>query len=236
MRATLPLAAVLLLGACSGSQEYARRDFPGVGSFQKISLAGSADVVVTVGGAASVRADGDKAAIDRLDIRVENGELTIGSRRHNGWTWDFGGSHHNRVTVYVTVPSLAGASIAGSGDMKIDKVAGNGFDASVGGSGDLSVASLAVAQARFDVAGSGDISASGKTQQASITVAGSGDFKADGLEIGNATISVIGSGDVSARATLAADVTVMGSGDVTLSGPAKCTIHKMGSGDIRCGG
>jgi hypothetical protein len=240
MRTILPLAAILLLGACNisaradeGSHQNIRRDFP-VGAFQKVTLAGSHDVVVTVGGAPSVRAEGDKAAIDRLDIRVENGELTIRNRDHEGWSWDFGGSHHNRVTIYVTAPTLAAATLAGSGDMKIDKIAGSDFTATVGGSGDIAVANLQVAQAHLTIAGSGNINASGKAQRASISVAGSGDLVARGLEIGNATISVVGSGDITTRATQAADVTVMGSGDVRLSGGAKCTVHKMGSGDVQC--
>lgn len=238
MRETLPLAALLLLGACSvntdgGSHETIHRDFPVTGAFQRVALAGSTDVVVSVGGAASVRAEGDKAAVDRLDIKVDNGELTIGTKQHEGWNWNFGG--HRHIVVYVTMPSLAGVSIAGSGDMKIDKVAANDFDASITGSGDLAIDTLQGAQTRFNITGSGDFTGSGKVQQASITVAGSGDFKAGGLEIGNATVSVIGSGDVTAKATQSADVTVAGSGDVTLSGPAKCIIHKMGTGDVTCG-
>jgi hypothetical protein len=243
MRAALALTAVLLLGACNvsagtrddgGDHQNIRRDFQ-VGAFQKVALEGSHDVVVTVGGAPSVRAEGDKAAIDRLDIRVENGELKIGTRReHGGWSWNFGGIHHNRVTIYVTAPSLAAATVAGSGDMKIDKVAGNDFAATIGGSGDMEIGSVQAAQAHFTVAGSGDMKAGGKVQQASISVAGSGDFVAGGLEIGDATVSVIGSGDITARATRSADVSVMGSGDVTLSGGAKCTTHKMGSGDVHC--
>jgi hypothetical protein len=242
MRGALPLTAILLLGACNmsanarndaGDHQNIRRDFQ-VGAFQKVGLEGSHDVVVTVGGAPSVRAEGDKAAIDRLDIRVENGELKIGTRREQGWNWHFGG-RHNRVTIYVTAPSLAGAAIAGSGDMKIDKVAGSDFNASVGGSGDMHVASLQVNQAHFSIEGSGDIKAAGRAQQATISVAGSGDIIAGGLEIGNATVSVMGSGDVTAHATQNADVSIMGSGDVTLSGSAKCSIHKMGSGDVHCG-
>jgi hypothetical protein len=243
MRAALPLTAVLLLGACnmnadaredSGNHQNVRHDFQ-VGDFQKISLAGSHNVVVTVGGAPSVRAEGDKAEIDRLDIRVQNGELTIGNRNDQGWHWNFGGRHHRQVTIYVTAPSLAAAAVAGSGDMKIDKVSGGAFNASLGGSGDLHLASMQVGQAHFSIAGSGDISAAGKADNATISVAGSGDIDAGGLEIGNATISVVGSGDVAARATGTADVSIMGSGDVTLSGTAKCSVHKMGSGDVRCG-
>ncbi|HEY1605359.1 MAG TPA: head GIN domain-containing protein [Allosphingosinicella sp.] len=235
MRGALPLTALLLLGACdSGSHETIHRDFPVTGGFQKIDLAGSTNVVVTVGGPVSVRAEGDKAAIDRLDIHVDNGGLSIGSKRHDGFVWDFGGGHHH-VTVYVTMPSLAGASIAGSGDMKIDKASGSDFDASIAGSGDMDIGNLQMTQARFSISGSGDIKANGKAQQANVTIAGSGDFIAGGFEIGNATVSVIGSGDVTARATQTADVTVMGSGDVTLSGPARCNVHKMGSGDAHCG-
>jgi hypothetical protein len=241
MRAALPLTAALLLGACNMSanaqedDSHVRRDFA-VGDFQKISLKGSPNVVVTVGGAPSVRAEGGKSAVDRLDIRVENGALVIGSKRDHGWSWNFGGGEHHQVTIYITAPSLAAASIEGSGDMKIDKVAGNDFAASIGGSGDMALASLQVAQARFAIAGSGDISASGKAQQASISIAGSGGVAAGGFEIGNATVSVVGSGDVTARATQTADISIMGSGDVVLSGSAKCSIHKMGSGDVRCGG
>ncbi|MEA3002069.1 MAG: hypothetical protein QOH81_857 [Sphingomonadales bacterium] len=246
MRAALSLTAILLLGACNmsadaredkGDHQNVRRDFQ-VGAFQKVGLAGPHDVVVTVGGAPSVRAEGDKAEIDRLDIRVENGELKIGTKRDEGWSWHFGGGRHrhDRVTIYVTAPSLAAAAIAGSGDMKIDKVTGSGFNASIAGSGDMHLASLNVGEAHFSLAGSGDISAAGKAGKATISVAGHGDIVASGLEIADATISVMGSGDVTARATQTADVSVMGSGDVTLSGPAKCSIHKMGSGDVHCGG
>jgi hypothetical protein len=244
MRAALPLTAALLLGLSLGGcnmsanakedDSHVRRDFQ-VGDFQKISLAGSPNVVVTVGGAPSVRAEGGKSAIDRLDIRVENGSLVIGTKRDQGWSWNFGGSSHGQVTIYVTAPNIAAASIKGSGDMKIDKIAGNGFDGSVSGSGNLSLASLQVAQAQLSIAGSGDINASGKAQHASISIAGSGDVAAGGLEIGSATVSVVGSGGVTARATQSADVSIMGSGDVTLSGSAKCSVHKMGSGDVRCG-
>jgi hypothetical protein len=244
MRAALPLTAALLLGACNmhaqardddaGNHQNIRRDFP-VGAFQKIALEGSQDVVVTVGGTPSVRAEGDKAAIDRLDIRVDNGQLRIGDRsEHGSWSWNVG--HHNRVTIYVTAPALAAATLDGSGDMKIDKVAGNGFDASLGGSGDMAIGNVQAGQAHFAVTGSGGLKAAGKAQQASISLTGSGDVVAGGLEIANATVSVVGSGDVTAHVTQTADVSVMGSGDVTLSGSAKCSIHKMGSGDVRCGG
>jgi hypothetical protein len=238
MRAALILAPALLLGAChmdadDGGHGHASRTFP-VGGFDRIALGGPFDAVVTVSGAPSVRAEGDKEAIDRLEIRVENGQLRIGTRHDGGWSWGFSG-RHRRATLYVTVPALTGASIGGSGDMRIDKVAGHTFDAAVGGSGDMQIGALQVDEAKLSVSGSGDLAASGKAGRATINVAGSGDVAASGLEAATASVSVLGSGDVAARVTQRADVTVMGSGDVNLTGNPKCTINKIGSGDVHCG-
>jgi hypothetical protein len=234
MRAALILAPILLLGACHmDGHGHASKVFA-VGGFDRISLGGRYDAVVTVGGAPSVRAEGDQAAIDRLEVTVENGQLRIETRESGGWSWGFGG-RHRRATLFVTVPALAGASIGGSGDMRIDKVAGRAFDGAIGGSGDMRIGALQVDEANLSVSGSGDLAASGKVGRVAIKVAGSGDVTASGLEAATASVSVLGSGDVAARATQSADITVMGSGDVNLTGNAKCTINKMGSGDVHCG-
>lgn len=236
MRKALVLVPVLLLGGCHaafGGESHAResRGFQ-VGNFDKIALAGSSDVEVRTGSAVSVRAEGDKETLDRLDIRVENGALQIGLRNKS---WSFGFGHHDHVKVFVTVPNLAGASIAGSGDVRIDKVAGSRFEGSIAGSGDLGVEQLQVAEASFSIAGSGDIRVAGKAGKASFSTAGSGDMHAGGLEAGTVTVSVMGSGDVQAHATQSAEINVMGSGDVQVAGTTNCNVHKGGSGSAKCG-
>jgi Putative auto-transporter adhesin, head GIN domain len=238
-----PLAAVLAAACSAGAREgdgeraqrdgrpsgaQGQRDFQ-VGAFESVSLEGAHDVVVTVGGAPSVRAEGDAEAIERLDIRVENGALKIGSRR-NGWF----SRDHGRVTVHVTAPSLNGAAIGGSGDMRIDRVEGARFDASIGGSGDMEIGALRARQAQFSIAGSGGIRAAGQAEEADISIAGSGSVSAESLELRRADVSIVGSGDVSLRASEAVDASIMGSGDVNVTGAARCTVSKMGSGDVHC--
>jgi hypothetical protein len=245
MRAAIIAASILALGACNadadtrqeenGSGKTGQRSFD-VAGFDRVSLGGAHDVVVKVGGAHSVRAEGDTKALERLDIRVVGGELKIGSKRDkDSWSIGFGGRHKG-VTVHVTLPSLTGAEIGGSGDLKIDRVEGSGFAASIAGSGDIDVAALKVGEASFSIAGSGGITAKGSADKTSISIAGSGDVDLAGLESRNASVSVVGSGNVSARVNETADVSVMGSGDVTLAGSAKCKISKMGSGEVRCEG
>ncbi|MBV8687600.1 MAG: DUF2807 domain-containing protein [Alphaproteobacteria bacterium] len=244
MKAALILASAALLGGCnmagghdradSGNHRFEKRDVQVGGGFDRISLGGSQNVVVAVGGAPSVRVEGDSDLLDRLDIAVRGNELHIGYKRDRSWS--FGFSHDRKpVTVYVTAPSLAGASIGGSGDMKIDKVEGGAFNGSIGGSGDMEIGTMKVGAADFSIAGSGGIRAAGTAERTSLAVAGSGDIDVSGLQSRSAKVSVVGSGDVRARASESADVSVMGSGDVELGGGAKCSVHKMGSGDVRCG-
>lgn len=229
------LGAAALLGACTsnakeGGEARTQRDFP-VPAFDRVTLAGSHDVVVSVGGASAVRAEGDAEALDRLEVRVEDGHLRIGSRGRGGWTW----SGHRRVTVYVTAPALAGAAVTGSGDMRVDRVEGPSFDGAVTGSGDLEVGAVRVGRASFSVTGSGNLRAAGSAEQARVSVTGSGDADLVGLDSRSAEVRVMGSGDASLRATQTAAVTLTGSGDVSVSGGARCSVRKHGSGDVRCG-
>ena len=213
----------------SGNQ--AQRSFQ-VGAFERVSLEGSHDVVVTVGGAPSVRAEGDAAAIERLDIRVENGALKIATQRGN---WSFR-RNRGRVTVYVTAPSLNGAAIGGSGDMRIDRVESPRFAASVAGSGNLEIAALRTQRADFSIAGSGNLRASGQADETDLSIAGSGNLALDGLQTRRADVSVAGSGDVAIQASESVDASILGSGDITVRGSARCSVSKMGSGDVHCGG
>lgn len=240
---SIVFASVLALGACNVSADAqdnadtsttrVQRSFE-VGSFDSVSLGGPHNVVVQVGPAASVRAEGPAAELDRLKIEVRGGALEIGTRKDKSRTIHIGRTPP--VTIYVTTPTLKAAAIGGSGDMRIDKVEGAKFSAAVGGSGDITIDALKVGTASFSVAGSGGIKAAGSAGKADISVVGSGDVDVGDVETRSASVSITGSGDVKTRAMETADVSIMGSGDVTVSGPAKCSVSKMGSGDVRCGG
>ena len=238
MRKLLALGPVLILAAaCSAGAQNGDQPRSGaqgqrtfqVGAFESVSLEGSHDVVVTVGGAPSVRAEGDAEAIERLEISVENGNLRIRSRG-GGWF----SREHGRVTVHVSAPSLKAASIGGSGDMRIDRAEAPRFDASISGSGDMEIAALTARTAHFSIAGSGDIRAVGRGEEANISIAGSGNAALDSFETLRAHVSIAGSGDVGLRATETVEASIVGSGDVTVRGTTRCSVSKLGSGDVHC--
>lgn len=202
-----------------------------VADFTGVELAGADDVDVTVGGAFSVRAEGPADELDRLEIRRDGDTLRVGRKRDGGWL-----QSSKPVKVHVTMPAIRSASLAGSGDMNVDRVQGGDFNGDLAGSGDLRFGQLTAASASLNLAGSGNIAAGGgQVQRLKIAIAGSGNVAAKGMNASAADISIAGSGNVVADVDGEAKVTIMGSGDVTLGGKARCTTTKMGSGDVRCG-
>lgn len=245
MRLLMVLAA-LPIAACGsvamGNDGAARAPASGSGDarsfqiagFDAVDLRGADDVEVRVGPGFSVRAVGPSAELDKLEIVKEGSTLKVGRIRQDGFNW---GGHRDgkEVKVYVTLPALKGASVAGSGDMTVDRVAGDALDASVAGSGDLTIGQLAVASAALSIAGSGDMELAGRADRIKVSIAGSGSVDGERLKASAAAVSIAGSGDL--RADVAGDATVslMGSGDVDLGAGARCTTTKMGSGEVRCG-
>ena len=230
-------AVTLLAGACHFNADAEDRDAGPevtrnyqVGAFDRIAVAGPYDVNVVTGGAGGITAKGGENLLEETEVIVENGTLKIQPKKKKGIRWNW---NNGKAVFTVNAAALRGASIAGSGDVRVDKVAGD-FEGDVAGSGDLRVAQIAGGNVKFDVAGSGEIEAAGKADNVHISIAGSGDINLGGLASRSADVSIAGSGNIKANASDTASVSIMGSGDVEISGGAKCTVSKAGSGNVRC--
>lgn len=236
MRATiftvlLPLAFCGNVAADDGADIAARgtgnvRSYDASG-FTTVSLAGSDDVNVRVGGAFAVRAEGDPALLDTLTIR-RDGDALVVSRR---WAWRPG-----KVRVLVTMPTIAGAAVGGSGNLRVDHVRGGRFAARLSGSGNITLDQVAAQGLDVAISGSGNVAAAGTAQRVAARIGGSGNFTAPRLTARGGDVRIAGSGSV--RTVVAGDATVRvaGSGDVDLGPAARCTVRKAGSGSVRCGG
>lgn len=236
----LVIASLVGLSACSvtwnddqkgdgvaGSGSGTARTFA-VADFTSIDLTGTDNVDVRVGAGFSVRAEGPSDQLDRLRLTRDGDTLDIGRKKGVNW------GDKKAVTVYVTMPRLAQAVIAGAGNMTIDRVEGAQFDAKIAGSGDMNVGTLAVDRADLSIAGSGNIGATGVARQLGINIAGSGDIDAPTLQASRAEVKIAGAGNVRAAVTGPASVKIMGVGDVDLGPAADCTVKKMGTGSVRC--
>lgn len=238
----LILLALLPLAACGNAgDDDGQPGVPAQGSgatrtyavsdFTAISLRGSDDVDVRVGPGFTIRAEGDPKVLDRLKIEKVGDTLRVGRISSSGINW----GDHGHAKIFVTMPRIAEANVAGSGDMSVDRVEGAHFEGNTAGSGDLAVKLLTVDQAKLAIAGSGTISVAGTAKTLNLSIAGSGDVHGDELRASSADISIAGSGSVRAKVEGSAKVSMMGSGDVDLGGAARCQVSKMGSGTVRCG-
>nr|WP_294848674.1 head GIN domain-containing protein [uncultured Sphingomonas sp.] len=231
------LATALLTGGCHVGSEAKDRDAGAqtsrtyqVGSFDKVETAGAFDIKIVTGNTASVTATGGTNLLDETEVIVEDGELKIRPKKHNGVRWNWSGA---KAVFTVTTPALRSLTLAGAGDADIDKVGGD-FEGTLAGAGSLRMASVDVGNLKLNIAGSGDVSGAGKASNIDLSIAGSGNVDAAQLTAKTADISIAGSGDIKANVSDQAKVSIMGSGDVEISGGAKCDVSKFGGGEVRC--
>jgi hypothetical protein len=220
-RAGLLLGIMCAMPATAAEQKYA------LSGFDRVSVAGSDNVVITAGPAFAVVASGTERVLARLAISVKDGALLVGRKPGSDWGGD-------NAVVKVTMPALHGLNVTGSADVRADRANGASLDVSVAGSGNAKVDAVQAAQVRVQVSGSGDVNLAGRCTSLSVRVAGSGNAMLDKLACADANIAVAGSGGVNARATGTATVAASGSGDIMVTGGARCTKSVTGSADVIC--
>ena len=200
-----------------------------VASFDKVKALGPDNIVFVTGDKFSIKAEGNAKAIATLRYKMDNNAIVIG-RTGNNWFGDEG----KGVTITITAPTLAQASLAGSGDFTADKMTGDEVVVKVAGSGNLKVAEISGKKLESKIAGSGDALLSGKVDSADFSVLGSGSIDARKLNATDAKVSIAGTGDVSLTATGKVEAKVAGTGNIDVTGGAKCSSKSVGSGNISC--
>ena len=211
--------------------EVTSRDY-NLSGFTHVALMTPDNVEIVQGATFSVRATGDVRILDELEFNIEDGGLNIEYRDEGEHRFN-----HRRIpaaTITITMPSLNGVSLAGSGDMEVGTFAAQEFEVSIAGSGNVAIASLQTGSAHFDIAGSGDLSVAGTAGSIDLDIAGSGDVAAADFRAESMELSIAGSGDVNAYVTGTVDASFVGSGDVTVRGGARCQSSAIGSGRLDC--
>jgi hypothetical protein len=182
-----------------------------VGTFDRIDLRGSTDVVVTHGTARTLTVSGGRNRVRNVITRVQSGTLVVEQRDSDATLHLWG----DGATVTVSTPSLVGARVDGSGD--------------------LSVAGLAGGPLRIRADGSGDVDAHGRLDVLDAAADGSGDLHLSDLVARSATVNLSGSGDADVHAVSILAVVASGSGDVNYAGNPRVTRDVSGSGDVSHG-
>jgi len=234
----LPLA-VVLLGGCT-SIDFMGQTVEGSGArgtrtesaagVRRVALGAPGTLVVEVGREGDLRIEGDDNLVERLVVEREGGRLTIRTPNNTNFVPELPLSYR------VSVASLEGVSVAGSGRVEAAGVDADDFEVEVAGSGDAVIGDLRATSVDVEIAGSGNATVDGTADAVSVEIAGSGNAEAGGLAARSATVEIAGSGDVTVRVSDELDVEIAGSGDVHYYGDPRITRSIAGSGDIERAG
>jgi hypothetical protein len=230
------LVATSLLAPPATAQETTRQTRE-VGSFTEVAFAVPGTLHLRQGEPQSVELEGPSEVLDRIETVIEGRTLKVRSEDSGSsslFDWLMGGNDNDLdpIDVYVTIPTVEGFSVAGSGDLIAETpIEGDDLDIQIAGSGNIE-AELRGTRLSLNIAGSGDMTLRGQADDATIEIAGSGDVQAADLQVATADVSTAGSGDVEIHVTDRLSASIVGSGDVSYRGQPEVEANVVGSGDV----
>jgi hypothetical protein len=202
-----------------------------VGNFTKIAFRIPGKLYLRQGNTQKVELEGSREVLSKVETEVEGSKLVI--EMPGKWNWR---DNDEKITVYVTVKDLQGASVGGSGDIIGEtKFSTGDLDLNVSGSGSLKIEVDAKGEVDADVSGSGELNVSGSAKSFNSDVSGSGRVVMNMDLSGRADLGVSGSGKIEARGRAQESVTaISGSGRVLGADfeVARCEVRISGSGNV----
>jgi hypothetical protein len=196
--------------------------------FTKVSFGVSGSMFINIGSEFKVTLEGDKDDLEDIITEVSAGRLVV---KKENWRMNF----NEKVNVYITMPSIEGLGVSGSGRAEIkDAVKANDLNLSVSGSGKLYTSEVTVSDLKCSISGSGDIIlGGGSASRADLSISGSGNYTGETTKLGSVDISISGSGSSVVNVTESLKAGVSGSGNVTYIGNPKVDARVSGSGRVR---
>lgn len=205
----------------------------GVGSFERLRIAGPFEVTFTPG-SPRVRVTGDARVIERVEVRVEGTTLTV---RMSGQDWGEQRAVVARapIVVALSAPSLSAVSVFAGGRLTATRMKGTRVDLSISGSGEIAVADATADQLVATLVGAGAMTLAGRAGKARLVTNGAGRIDASALKANDLVVLLDGTGATKASARVNAAITNSGLGQVIVTGDAKCAVSARSGGTVTCG-
>jgi Putative auto-transporter adhesin, head GIN domain len=223
---SVSLMLFCLTAGLAMSQSKETRDVSG---FRDVNFGISGNLYITIGSTYKLTLEGDADYLREIETVVKDGKLQI--RRDNYRMFN-----NERANVYITMPSISGLGVSGSGTAKIEStVEADAFNLSVSGSGKVYLADFSADSFGCSISGSGDVIIQGKgsADEGKITISGSGNYAGADFEIDKLSVNISGSGRCDCKAGDSLTARISGSGNVYYSGQPRLDVRASGSGHVR---
>jgi hypothetical protein len=229
MKKIVFLAALMLLFATTSQAQKTYTETRNLSGFSKIDFALAGEVYITFGNDYSVVLKGDRSYLEDVETRVSGDELII---KRDKW-FEY---VNEKVIVEITMPSLDGIRISGSGKVIVnDPLRGKEFNMSISGSGKIILKEIALDDVECHISGSGSlyIEGPGTVRELKMSISGSGSLKGEGVNVSRLDARISGSGSCDCNVTDLLKASISGSGSIYYSGNPKIDASISGSGKVR---
>lgn len=211
---------------------------------QGIVLEIPATVYIEQGREQSIRIDAQQNIFDNIVKTKDSGLLKL--------YFDKDVSRSEPIIVYMTIKSLNGIDVRGSGEVISDakfstednlyiNISGSGsvfaeadaneVDINISGSGDIRLKTTCH-KLYSNISGSGGVELFGRAASAEFNTSGSGNVDAFGFETANCKANIVGSGDTKVDVGESLAVGITGSGDLYYKGNPSLAVNITGSGEV----
>lgn len=194
------------------------------GPFERLEVAGSAQVSLSQGERDQVFIAGDANTQDAVEVALSGNRLVI--RPAGGWKfWN-----HTRLQIEVQMRQPTQLTISGASDLRAaGPIRAERLGVSISGAGQARFDELAVSSLRFDIDGAGDGQLAGQVGELSLRVTGKGRLMAEQLRATRAAVSISGIGNATLWVTENLRVSISGVGSVDYWGQPQLE-RRSGSG------
>ncbi|HUW94140.1 MAG TPA: head GIN domain-containing protein [Bacteroidales bacterium] len=224
---SLAAASLLLTSAVMAQDSYS--ETRNVTGFSTVSFAVAGEVHISLGQDYKVVLAGDRDFVSKIETKVSGGDLVI---KHEKWF----NAPNSKVIVYITMPSLVGIDVSGSGKVTVeDPLKGDDFEINISGSGTVLLKDVTLTDVECDISGSGKFLAegTGTMESLEINISGSGSYAGGTVKVGSFEASISGSGSCDCYVTGMLKAAISGSGSIYYSGNPKIDASISGSGRVR---
>ncbi len=201
--------------------------------FTEISLRIPAKLYLEQGNTQKVVIDATTSDLEDIITEIKDRALVIRFPAKN-YLWK--PSHHDNITIHITIPEITGLNLSGSGDIIGENAVSTLImDMNVSGSGNIKLNDLNAERVKTNISGSGNIILRGNkpATEFNASIAGSGNIKAENFEAQEVKVTIAGSGNCSIKSNGNINVRIAGSGNLYYAGNPNIDSSVAGSGIIR---
>jgi len=215
---------------CYGANGNTTTETRTASNFDEVELAMAGDVYITKADNYSVQIEASDNLHEIIETKVSGSELEIDLQNNKCL------KGNSNVKIYITMPELTGLTVSGSGGIYVSSFFdSNSMDIDISGSGEIEMDSLKVNSFDANISGSGEMLIHGvdTCNNQKLNISGSGKFRGYDMITAHSDINISGSGDCEVNVVESIKAKISGSGNVTYKGTPTVDSNISGSGSIR---